>query len=104
MIQRKAQVLEDPLHGRMYSAAARWDPAHLLSGHAFPLSIADQSQLLEYALPMMAAWQVFNPLRPRMRARSIYEVEEREEVHVDRRGVTPSDGRQMEGSKERDLE
>ena len=56
------------------------------------MSIAEQRQLLEYAVPMMAAWHVLNPARARKRTRSIYEPEEREEVRAHRQGVTLSDG------------
>ena len=51
--------------------------------------------LEEYVVPMTAARHVFNPLRSRRRTHTIYELEEREEVHAHRRGVTPSDGRKQ---------
>ena len=40
------------------------------------LSAAEQSQLSEYAMPMMAARRVFQLLRPHTQTRSIYEMEE----------------------------
>ena len=46
-----------------------------------PLSAAEQSQLWEYAVPMMEARRVSQPLRPHKRTRSIYEMEEREAVY-----------------------
>ena len=77
MVQRKTLVQAD---ARIYGAAARQDLASLLSGQGAPLSAAEQSQLSEYAVPMVAAWQFFNPLRPRKQMRSIYEMEDRRKV------------------------
>ena len=95
MAQRKALVLEDVLHRRMYGAAARRALAYLLSRQEATLSAAEQSQLSEDAVPMMAAWHVFQLLRPHKQTRSIYEMEESEAVHAHRQGLTPSDGREQ---------
>ena len=59
-----------------------------------PLSAAGQSQLSEYAVPMMAARRVFQPLRPHKQTRPINEMEEREAVYAHRQGFTSSDGRE----------
>ena len=92
--QHKALVLKDALHRRMYSAAARRDLAYLLSRQEALLSAADQTQLSEYAVPMIAARRIFQLLRPHKRMRSIYEMEEREAVYPHRQGFTPSNGRE----------
>ena len=78
----------------MYGAAARRDPAYLLSREESALSAADQSPLLEYTVPMMAARHVFQLLRPHKRMRSISETEEREAVYAHRQGLIPSEGRE----------
>ena len=64
--QRRALILADKLHRRMYGAAARHNLADLLPRQEPPppLSTAEQAQLLEYAVPMMGAQRVSPLLRP----------------------------------------
>ena len=59
LAQRKAAVQEDALHRRMYGAAARRDVAYIIKPIRFIkpvlLSVTEQLQLSEYAVPMVAA-------------------------------------------------
>ena len=93
MAQHDALVPEDPMHRSMYGAATRRDLAYLVSGQKAAVSAAEQLQVSEYAGPMVAAWHGFQLPRPRKRTRSIYEMEEREELHAQRQEFIPSDGR-----------
>ena len=94
MIQGKALVMEDALHRNTYGAAARRDLADLTARRDPPLSPREQHELLECVVPMVAARRALNPLHSRRRTRSIYDVEERNEMHAHRPGVTPSNGRE----------
>ena len=79
---RKALVLADTPHPRMYGAAARRDLCTLIiqTGNPPPppLSAAEQAQSSEYAVPIPGARRVFQLLRPHKRTRSISELGERE--------------------------
>ena len=90
MIQRKALVRQDALYRRMYSAAARRRLAHLFSGQLSALSDVERLRLSEYAVPMVAAWQVFNP--PPSPAKGctpfVKWMGGREEVRAPRQGAT----------------
>ena len=93
--QRKALALKDTRYCRVYGAAGHQDLCKFsVRTGAPPLPAAEQSQLPEYAVPMMAAQRVFQPLRPHKRTRPIYETEEREAMYAHSQGLTPSDGRE----------
>ena len=65
---------------------------------------AEQSQLSDYAVPMMAARRVFQRLRPHKWTRSIHEMDEREAVSAHRQGHTPSNGRERGKRPRKDKE
>ena len=69
--------MDDALHPNMYGAAARRGLAYLSSPQDPPLPLAEQRQLLEYVVRMVAVGHVFNLLCSRSRACTIYELEER---------------------------
>ena len=58
-VQRKALVREGALRRLTYGAAAHGDLAYLLSGQDTSLSLAEQRQLLAYAMTRMAARTCF---------------------------------------------
>ena len=78
---RRALILADTLHRRMYGAAG--------TIHEPP-----SPSTAERAQPTTGAQRVFQLLRPHKQMRTIYEMEEREAAHVHRPGPTPTDGRE----------
>ena len=88
------KAVEEALYRNIYGTAARRELAFLTARQVPPLSRGEHHELLEFVVPVVAARQVFNPLRFKKRTRYSYGPEERDAVHA--QVITGSVGNDLE--------